>query len=334
MAIPRIAIPMGDPAGVGPELCLRALGDSSLQSICIPVVLGDATVLAAVAKATGQSLRAKVVSLEQWGGKFAEIREPMVVDFAQFRTSQVIPGKVCRDCGRASLAYIDEAIAAAVAGKVNAIVTGPINKEAIHLAGSRHIGHTEILAGATNSPKHLMMLTSREITCSLVTAHVGLAAVAELLTTEKVISAMELTIDAMKKMRGVTPRLTVCGLNPHAGEGGLIGEDEDARIITPAIEEMRRRGFEVTGPLSPDTAFLPARRKQTDAYICMYHDQGLIPLKMLAFDDAINITLGLPIVRTSVDHGTAFDIAWKGIANPQSMFEAIRLAAKLSTPSA
>jgi 4-hydroxy-L-threonine phosphate dehydrogenase PdxA len=154
--------------------------------------------------------------------------------------------------------------------------------------------------------------------------------VPRLLSVEKIISAMELTIEAMRRMRGATPRLTVCGLNPHAGEGGLLGGREEELFIIPAVEQMRQRGIEVAGPLPPDTAFLPARRAQTDAYICMYHDQGLIPLKMLAFDKAINVTLGLPIIRTSVDHGTAFDIAWKGVASASSMIEAIRIAALLS----
>jgi 4-hydroxythreonine-4-phosphate dehydrogenase len=151
-----------------------------------------------------------------------------------------------------------------------------------------------------------------------------------LLTVPKILDAIELTVAAMRRMRGREPTLTICGLNPHAGEGGLFGDREEERIIAPAVEVARAQGVLIEGPLPPDTAFLPSRRRATDAYICMYHDQGLIPLKMLSFDTAINVTLGLPIVRTSVDHGTAFDIAWQGKASPSSLYEAVRLAVKLS----
>jgi 4-hydroxythreonine-4-phosphate dehydrogenase len=162
-----------------------------------------------------------------------------------------------------------------------------------------------------------------------VTVHVGLVQVPALLTTERVREVIDLTADAMRRLRGHEPRLAVCGLNPHAGEGGLFGQREEERIIAPAVASARADGLTIEGPLPPDTAFLPERRRRTDAYVCMYHDQGLIPLKALAFDSAINTTLGLPVVRTSVDHGTAFDIAWQGVANPSSLYEAVRLAALL-----
>jgi 4-phospho-D-threonate 3-dehydrogenase / 4-phospho-D-erythronate 3-dehydrogenase len=174
-----------------------------------------------------------------------------------------------------------------------------------------------------------MMLTSEAITCSLVTVHVGYREVPALLTTDRILETIELTADAMERFRGRKPRLLVCGLNPHAGEHGLFGEGEEERIIAPAIVAAKAKGIDVGGPLPPDTAFLPKYRKATDAYVCMYHDQGLIPLKALAFEDAVNVTLGLPIIRTSVDHGTAFDIAWQGKADPSSLFQAVRLAAKL-----
>ncbi len=327
--VPRIGITMGDPAGVGPELCVRVLNEHTLRGLCTPIIFGDLKVLADVASRLNLPLCTSTLSRFEWNARSHTITEATIVDLALVDAMKLEPGKINAECGRASLAYLNAAIQSAILNQVSAISTGPIHKESIHAAGSPHIGHTEILAEATKAPRHLMMLSSPQITCSLVTAHVGLDQVPSLLTTEKIVSAMELTVEAMQKMRGITPRLTVCGLNPHAGEGGLLGKGEEERIITPAIEIMRSRGYEVTGPLPPDTAFLPARRKVTDAYICMYHDQGLIPLKMLAFDDAINITLGLPIIRTSVDHGTAFDIAWQGIANPNSMIEAIRIAAKL-----
>jgi 4-hydroxythreonine-4-phosphate dehydrogenase len=175
-----------------------------------------------------------------------------------------------------------------------------------------------------------MMLTSDALTCSLVTAHVGLRDVPGLLTRELVRETIELTAAAMRRLRGRDPKLVVCGLNPHAGEHGLFGAGEEEVIIAPAIEDARSKGLAVRGPLPPDTAFLPKHREATDAYVCMYHDQGLIPLKALAFEEAVNVTLGLPIVRTSVDHGTAFDIAWTGAADPTSFVRAVELAAKLA----
>jgi 4-hydroxythreonine-4-phosphate dehydrogenase len=174
-----------------------------------------------------------------------------------------------------------------------------------------------------------MMLTAEAITCALVTVHVGYRDVPALLTQESIRNTIELTAEAMRRIRGRAPRLLVCGLNPHAGERGLFGDREEERIIAPAIEAAQAMGIDVRGPLPPDTAFLPKYRAECDAYICMYHDQGLIPLKALAFEDAVNVTLGLPIVRTSVDHGTAFDIAWHGIADVSSFVQAVKLAAKL-----
>jgi 4-hydroxythreonine-4-phosphate dehydrogenase len=179
-----------------------------------------------------------------------------------------------------------------------------------------------------------MMLTSPEITCSFVTAHVGYYEVPSLLTSERILEVIELTASAMRRLRGHEPRLVCCGLNPHAGEDGLFGQREEERIIAPALEQARARGIQIEGPLPPDTCFLTWRRAQTDAYICMYHDQGHIPLKALAFDTAINTTLGLPVIRTSVDHGTAFDIAWQGIASPSSLYAAVRLAGQLATQPA
>jgi 4-phospho-D-threonate 3-dehydrogenase / 4-phospho-D-erythronate 3-dehydrogenase len=174
-----------------------------------------------------------------------------------------------------------------------------------------------------------MMLTSEAITCSLVTVHVGYREVPALLTRELVRETIEFTAAAMERLRGRKPALLVCGLNPHAGEHGLFGDREEERIIAPAIADAVAKGIDVRGPLPPDTAFLPKNRNQADAFVCMYHDQGLIPLKALAFEEAVNVTLGLPIVRTSVDHGTAFDIAWKGTADVSSFVKAVELAAKL-----
>jgi 4-hydroxythreonine-4-phosphate dehydrogenase len=205
-----------------------------------------------------------------------------------------------------------------------------LNKEAMHAAGHNYPGHTEIFAERMNAARSCMMQYSDEITCSFVTVHVGYAEVPQLLKPERILDVIELTANALGRIRGREPKLLVCGLNPHAGENGLFGEREEEHFIAPAIEQARRHGFNVTGPVPPDTAFTPARRKEFDAVVCMYHDQGHIPVKMIAFDSAVNTTLGLPVTRTSVDHGTAFDIAWRGKANPNSLFAAVRLAAKLA----
>ncbi len=313
MNLPRIAITMGDPAGVGPELCLHALANAELRAICEPVVIGDVVVLRRVAKVCG-----------------LPFSETSVIDLQAITLDEFQPGQPNAATGGASFRYIDSAIKAALAGEVAGVATCPISKEAQHLAGhTQYPGHTEIFAEKMNAPRACMMLTAPEITCSLVTVHVGLHEVPSLLSATRILEVIELTADAMRKIRGREPHLAVCGLNPHAGENGLFGQREEERFIMPAIVAAKEKGIIVEGPLPPDTAFLTARRKRTDAYVCMYHDQGLIPLKTLAFDDAVNITLGLPVVRTSVDHGTALDIAWQGKANPNSLFEAVKLAAKL-----
>ena len=315
MKLPRIAVTMGDPAGIGPELCLRLLTHPETARVQRPIIYGEAGVLRRVA--------------EKLALPFDAAR---VVDLGAIAAEDVVPGQIDARCGEAAFRYVIAAIDAALAGDVEAIATAPLHKEALHAAGHDYPGHTEIFAERMQAPRSCMMLTAPEITCSLVTVHVGLGEVAGLLTTGRIGEVIDLTAAAMRRLRGREPRLVVCGLNPHAGEGGLFGQCEEERIIAPAVAAARARGLDIEGPLPPDTAFLPARRARTDAYVCMYHDQGLIPLKALAFDSAINITLGLPIVRTSVDHGTAFDIAWQGVANPASLYEAVRLAARLCVP--
>jgi 4-hydroxythreonine-4-phosphate dehydrogenase len=277
-------------------------------------VYGDLAVLARVARQL------------HWPAPAGEL----VHDLNAIDPEKVIPGRVSAESGRAALEYITSAIDDALARRVQAIATGPINKEALHAAGISFPGHTEILADRTKADRVRMMLTSDTITCALVTVHVGYREVPTLLSREAILETIELTAAAMERLRGRKPRLTVCGLNPHAGEHGLFGNGEEERIIAPAIAEARAKGIAVTGPLPPDTAFLPKHRQHTDAYVCMYHDQGLIPLKALAFEEAVNVTLGLPIIRTSVDHGTAFDIAWQGVADASSFVKAVELAARLA----
>lgn len=321
---------MGDPAGIGPELCLRLLAHVETLQVATPVVFGDAGVLRRVADLLALPFPAQVISREEWPLASQALSGPAVLDLGAIAATDVRPGEVDARCGEAAYRYVTAAIDAALAGEVEAVATAPLHKEALHAAGHDFPGHTEIFATRMRAERSCMMLTAPEITCSLVTVHVGLAAVPALLTTERIREVIDLTADAMRRLRGREPRLAVCGLNPHAGEGGLFGLREEERIITPAVAGAQAAGLDIEGPLPPDTAFLPERRRRTDAYICMYHDQGLIPLKALAFDSAINTTLGLPIVRTSVDHGTAFDIAWQGRANPSSLYEAVRLAARLS----
>ena len=312
MTLPRIAVTMGDPAGIGPELCLHLLADAAIREVCRPVIFGDTSVLERVAALLSMPFDARDVN-----------------DLRCMDGAVVTPGKVDDRCGDAAYRYVIAAIDAGLAGEVDAVSTAPLNKEAMHAAGHKFPGHTEIFAQRMAAARSCMMLTSDELTCSFVTVHVGLCDVPGLITRERVLDVIELTVDAMRRIREREPKIVVCGLNPHAGENGLFGLREEERFIVPAIEAARDSGILIEGPLPPDTAFLAWRRKQTDAFICMYHDQGHIPLKALAFDSAINTTLGLPVIRTSVDHGTAFDIAWQGKANPNSLFEAVRLAAKM-----
>ena len=327
---PRIAVTMGDPAGVGPELCLRLLADAGIARECVPIVFGDAALLRRVAEKIGVQFAAPIIPKHEWPAMCRRVNAPSVLDFQCVDASAVMPGKVSAACGDAAFRYVIAGIDAGLAGEVDAVCTGPLNKEALHAAGHKFPGHTEIFAARMSASRSCMMQYSEEITCSFVTTHVGYAEVPRLLTGERILDVIELTAAALRRIRGRDPKLLVCGLNPHAGEGGLFGDREEERIIAPSIAEARLRGFDVTGPVPPDTAFTPARRREFDAVICMYHDQGHIPVKMIAFDSAVNTTLGLPVTRTSVDHGTAFDIAWQGAASPGSLFSAVRLASKLS----
>ncbi|MDF1858962.1 MAG: 4-hydroxythreonine-4-phosphate dehydrogenase PdxA [Verrucomicrobiales bacterium] len=324
--LPTIAVTMGDPAGIGPEVCLDLLANEEVARFCTPIVFGNREVLEACADRTGKQPPPKPVP----EGDLLTCETPAVFEVGDLTMGDFSPGEVNAATGKAGYDCIIKSIDLAMDGVVDGVATAPIHKEALRAAGILHPGHTEIFAERTGAEKSCMMMTSDLITCSLVTVHVGYQEVPELLTEERILEVMDLTREAMCRIRGREPKLVVCGLNPHAGEGGLFGNREEERLIQPAIESARAAGAQVEGPLPPDTAFLDWRRAETDAYICMYHDQGLIPLKALAFDTAINVTLGLPIVRTSVDHGTALDIAWQGKAKSSSLVEAVRLAAKLS----
>ncbi|PQO27254.1 4-hydroxythreonine-4-phosphate dehydrogenase PdxA [Blastopirellula marina] len=320
---------MGDPGGVGPEVCLQLLADPQQYAPAVPIVFGDAAILQRVARQCGFPEPKQVVPFDP-SLDFRAMSEATVVDFGTIDSEAFVPGKVTAAGGEASYQYIMRAIDAALAGKVDGITTGPINKEALHAAEHFYPGHTEIFIERCGRDTGCMMLTSELLTCSFVTTHVGYRDVPELLTIERIGEVIDLTVDAMRKIRKREPKLLVCGLNPHAGEHGLFGDREEERIIVPAVQIARDKGIQIDGPVPPDTAFLAERRPLYDCVVCMYHDQGHIPLKALAFDIAVNTTLGLPIVRTSVDHGTAFDIAWQGKAKVSSMIHAVRLAGDLS----
>jgi 4-hydroxythreonine-4-phosphate dehydrogenase len=298
---------------------------------CLPIVFGDVGVLSRVALQCHLPPPVCVVPRAKWDAASIGLQQPAVLDFQAIAAELVHPGRVDAATGLAAYRYIEASITAALSSQVDAVVTGPIHKEALRAAGIPYPGHTEIFTEKTGAKRYCMMLTADEITCSLVTSHVGYRDVLRYLSVERILEVIELSAAAMQRIRGRRPRLLVCGLNPHAGEHGLFGGEEEEKYIAPAVAAARGQGIDVEGPLPPDTAFLPRRRETTDCYVCMYHDQGLIPLKAIAFDRAVNITLGLPIIRTSVDHGTALDIAWTGQAEVSSLVQAVLLATRLAS---
>lgn len=324
---PVIGLTMGDPAGIGPEICLRALSDAAALKHCTPVLFGDIGVLERVAK---KSLSNFPVLREADLARVKGIRAPLIVDCGAIDAKKIKPGTVSAACGHAGYVYIERAIHAALAGKIEAVVTAPIHKESLNLSGVKHPGHTEIFTALTNAKRSCMMLYSDKITVSMCTTHIGYYEVPKKLSVERVLNVIELTAATMRLMLQREPRIGVCGLNPHAGEHGLFGQQEEERFVEPAVKLARKKKLDVAGPLVPDAVFTTGQRKKYDAIVTLYHDQGHIPFKMLAFDTGVNITLGLPIIRTSVDHGTAFDIAWQGKADPTSLFSAIQVAATLA----
>ena len=288
-AKPRVGITVGDPAGIGPEIALKAAADSAVLEVCEPVLYGPH-------------------------------HETELRAFA--------PGRISAEAGRVACEAIARAVEDVRLGRIDAIATAPINKEAFALAEIPFKGHTDLLANLTRSGPAVMMFHSEPLRVVLATVHVPLREVPDLLTPALLDSIVELTVRELPRFGYATPRLALAGLNPHAGEHGVIGGEDDA-VLRPAVERARALGIDLSGPWPGDTVFGRAARGEFDAVIACYHDQGLIPVKLLAFGRAVNVTLGLPIIRTSVDHGTAFDIAGQGIADPSSLVEAVRLAAKL-----
>ena len=286
--LPRVAITVGDPAGIGPEIVAAAAADARVRAVCEPII------------------------------------------YAPAEADEVIPGRVSALAGQLAYQEIVRAVADARAGRVDAIATAPVNKLAFARAGLPWKGHTDLLAHLCDNSRVAMMFHSPELKVVLATIHIPISEVSRALTQDVMAETITITANALPHFGVDRPRIAVAGLNPHAGEDALIGT-EDRDVIKPAIDAARASGVDVTGPFAADTIFLRARRGEFDVVIACYHDQGLIPIKLLGFGKAVNVSIGLPIIRTSVDHGTAFDIARRGIADPGSMIEAVLLAAKLAT---
>ncbi len=287
---PHVGVTVGDPAGIGPEIARKAVEDPRVREVCEPVLYGPATTDAVEA---------------------------------------YVPGQISAEAGRASYEAVERAVADAMAGRLDAVTTGPIHKEAWAEAGLEWRGHTELLAHLTGAERVAMLFDAPRLRVVLLTVHVPLAEVPRLLTRDRVDRVLALVADELPAFGVSRPRLAVAGLNPHAGEGGLLG-NEDASVLSPAIAAARDRGVDVSGPFPADTVFRQAVEGHYDVVVACYHDQGLIPVKLAAFGEAVNVTLGLPIVRTSVDHGTAFDIARQGVADAGSLIRAVVLAARLA----
>lgn len=322
---PILGITMGDPAGIGPEIILLSLSTPLIYKICKPVVIGDINILETAKKYTQSNLILSVIENPDKGiYKSGSID---VINLSNLDPESILPGKPNEESGRAMIDYITNAIDMAMCNAISGIVTCPVNKTVIKMAGYKFPGHTELLAARTKCNDFVMMLAGEKLRVVLVTIHIPLKDVPAVLSVEKIYKTIRITGKSLTERFGFkNPRVAVAGLNPHAGEEGIFG-DEEEKIITPAIRLAKKEGFNVSGPYPPDTIFYHAAKGHYDAVVCMYHDQGLIPFKMQHFTNGVNTTLGLPIIRTSVDHGTAYDIAGTGQADPGSLIEAIKMAA-------
>lgn len=324
--LPRIAVTMGDPAGIGPEIVVMALSRPEVFSVCRPVVYGDEGVLRRAAAIVGSQAQISPHA----PGEETGLGRIAVLPLSSLSPDAAPFGKLTLPASVAMAAYIRAAAVDVLAGRADAVVTCPITKGGLKLAGVAHPGHTEYLAELCGGAQVVMMLAGERLRVALATIHVGLRRALELLSPAVIEKTIRTTDVFFRKYMGTaTPRIAVAGLNPHAGEGGLFG-DEETKVIAPAIASCRGSGIAATGPYPPDTVFYRAWRGEFDVVVAMTHDQGLIPLKLVHFEDGVNVTMGLPIVRTSVDHGTAYDIAGRGVADPGSMVEAITLAARLA----
>lgn len=318
---------MGEPGGVGPEVILKAIADPEIRGLGRLVVVGDRSVFEQTADLLNLSFDVPATPADTSREGLPGISFMQATDET---LAQITVGKPTVAGGKASAESVVHAIALALAGTVNAIVTAPISKVAIHAAGFDFAGHTELLAYYTKAKRSVMMMAGGGIRAALVTTHMALADVPARLTVELIVETIEITNASLKRYFGIAkPHIGVCGLNPHSGEGGIFGTEE-GEVIVPAIDAAKNQGIDCSGPVPADAGFFLARHGKYDALIAMYHDQGNIPVKLLAFETGVNVTLGLPIIRTSPDHGTAYDIAGSGEANPSSFKCAARMAAEMA----
>jgi len=322
---PLIAITMGDPAGIGPEIVVKALGDKTMLEVADCVVIGDSKVLFAEMARCNSPLRVKTLDDPAQGDYDGGTLN--LIDLSNVAMDSLEHGKICGMCGRASFEYIETAIALAKSRKVSAVATAPINKESLKAGNINYIGHTEIFGGLTGTPDPLTMFEVRNMRVFFLTRHVSLRQSCDLVTKDRIIDYVKRCKDALAKLGVADGTMAVAGLNPHSGEHGLFG-DEEVVHISPAVKELMAAGYDVVGPVPPDSVFHMALSGRFQAVLSLYHDQGHIATKTLDFERTVAVTNGMPILRTSVDHGTALDIAGKGMASPVSMIEAILVAAK------
>jgi 4-hydroxythreonine-4-phosphate dehydrogenase len=327
MSHPLIAITMGDATGVGPEIIVKALAREEPWAFCRPLVIGDAARLRRAAEICRLAVPVRTVDDVDIAG-----RERGTIDCLDLA---LIPhdlpfGQLSAVAGDAAYRYVARAVELAATGAVAAICTAPLNKEALHAAGHLYPGHTELLAALTGTPEVSMMLSAPRLRVIHVTTHIGLVDAIARIDASLVERTIRRGHETLARAGIARPRIAVCGINPHAGEGGLFGRGEEAEKIAPAVAAVRADGIDAVGPLAADTVFFRATRGDFDLVVAMYHDQGHGPVKVLGLDAGVNITVGLPVVRTSVDHGTAFDIAGTGVADERSLLEALRQAAELA----
>ena len=331
---PVIGITMGDPAGIGPEVLVKALADPRVRALGRFVVFGMNELLSYAADLAELDVYWWRLQHDSERATYDLVHDIVVLDYDEYSMLGHTVARPTKQGGEASLRFLEDAIRAAALparapGRIDALVTGPICKASWHLAGSRFPGHTELLARRTRAKRVAMMFHSAQLNVVLATVHIPLMQVRDRFTIGCVFDPIDLGNQAMIQLGVPAPRIAVCGLNPHASEDGRFG-DEEQRVIQPAIEMARAAGIDAQGPFPADTIFRHAVRRRYDLVVAMYHDQGLIPVKLLAFDEAVNLTLGLPIIRASVDHGTAFDIVGRNVASASSMKAAIQLAARLA----
>jgi 4-hydroxythreonine-4-phosphate dehydrogenase len=329
--LPTVAVTMGDGAGIGPEVVVPALLDDTVRGLCNAVVIGDAKRLRLAGEIVG--VAADIVAVDSIAGAEQASGRVNVIDL-DLLPDDLPWGELSAVAGNAAYEYIRVASELAVRGEVQAICTAPLNKEALHAAGHIYPGHTELLAYLTGTDEVSMMLSSPKLKVIHVTTHIGLLDAIALIEPGLVERTIRRGHEALVRAGIAHPKIGVCGINPHAGEGGLFGYGEEEQKIIPAVEALKADGIDVHGPLPADTAFFLAGRGDYDLIVAMYHDQGHGPVKVLGIEAGVNITVGLPVIRTSVDHGTAFDIAGKGIAEHGSMIEALRQAAELASSTA